>query len=717
VKTARATIALIALAFAALVGVCAWLQHDFEPRSAEVSHAVAPQANAERGDVATLADGAHDAPGSASNERAEPPAPHALESSPPEAAPGTVSGRVTELDAKAGIARARVRLTVERADGMHEVAELVTGDDGRYEIVIAEIAAWSDAERDTARVLADASADGHIPAQNWSYVSAPGNRVHDLDLALGGGDQVRGRVVDASGRPVAFADVTAMRFADLDDGAAELEIAGPRNARSDALGRFVLGVRVDERACRLIVTATAEGVGCARAVVQQPADAASFEIGDVVLQEFGVLAGRLAGSDGRALPGVDLEFRGVRAPDAASSRLEDLEFNAPITFLRHGAVLTQLPLGADGKPLPEFAGRTSARAHTDQLGNFRVTGLCVGSYGVRIVFGGAGDAGGKGALADPDGKTAFETGSRAIALVAKGAWIHARVVDAAGAIVPGADLECAELSALASNALDVAKWTTVELDHGEMSRRFDSGARVVLRAKVGDDSTGERVIDAPHDGVLDVVLALAPRPELARGRMRAKVTLPDGGECHDYVITLRSPATHLPCAHYSAFEEDDDGWSPPLPGGTFDVQVRVHEPEGYREPHLLPISGGPVTIGPGLAPDLAIEAQLGGRLDLTVSASRDANHESGWLAGSKATLSDRAERALELDLRYDWFGSDVSAGAPPLDRYSAVSRLLTPGVYRLHIECSGFECIDVPVTLVGGETNYSEFELVAQPKK
>jgi hypothetical protein len=132
---------------------------------------------------------------------------------------------------------------------------------------------------------------------------------------------------------------------------------------------------------------------------------------------------------------------------------------------------------------------------------------------------------------------------------------------------------------------------------------------------------------------------------------------------------------------------------------------------------LLPISAGPLTIEPSSAPDIAVAAELGGRIELNVRAPRRAGFDAGSLASAKATLTDRAERATELELQYDWFNPEETVGSSTLERYVADSPLLAPGLYRLYLECPGFECIDAPVTLVGGETNFSEFELIAKPSK
>ena len=134
---------------------------------------------------------------------------------------------------------------------------------------------------------------------------------HDVgDIALQGGGALAGRVVDEDGRPIENALV---QLAPPPDGRglgeAERITLYATLTLTGANGRFLLeGLRADE----LHLLASAPDFLRWTATQSVPAGA-PLELGDIVLQRGGLLAGRVIGPDHRPVPHASLVVRGAMA--------------------------------------------------------------------------------------------------------------------------------------------------------------------------------------------------------------------------------------------------------------------------------------------------------------------------------------------------------------------------------------------------------------------
>jgi hypothetical protein len=182
----------------------------------------------------------------------------------------------------------------------HRLARVRT--DARGEVVLADV-------REDLVILETARRPPHAPALAAVWLANGGEQSMELRVGHGGG--VRGRVVDESGRPVAGAtvEVCDRRSLLLGDKGAD------PSCESDAEGRFLLEA----------LTNTARGIwmidGAPRPEVVDPAhltvtsgvrstsaevlvkDAGVVDIGDLLLPSASVIAGRVVDEDARPLAG------------------------------------------------------------------------------------------------------------------------------------------------------------------------------------------------------------------------------------------------------------------------------------------------------------------------------------------------------------------------------------------------------------------------------
>ena len=256
-------------------------------------------------------------------------------------APGSVRAVAWSTDAcalpasaaLATAAPARIELALEPAFPVAgRVIDAVTG----APLAGATVALWTFAERDTVTTAADGSflhprfpgrapaqqiaarATGHgvsacylriaadgrwkIAARTAGEQSLQGSGTPWVELALVPELRVRGRAVDAGGRPLAGARVSAEGFYHVRPSVASRDRAVGTSA---ADGLFELaGLRSDIGHSLLI-----EALGCAHELLELESDATELDLGTLVLAREVVLAGAAVDYDGRPLAGVEVVLR------------------------------------------------------------------------------------------------------------------------------------------------------------------------------------------------------------------------------------------------------------------------------------------------------------------------------------------------------------------------------------------------------------------------
>ncbi len=280
----------------------------------------------------------------------------------------TIRGRVFDAVSLAPIQDAKVGL------GKGMICATTTDGGGRF-----EIRGFTGKNERSIEVFAA----GHSPA----VVAVA--EVDSVEIPLRAGFAATGRVVDATGAPVAGAFVAVEASNRI--GSVEQFSCGRAVAGAD--GRFRVGDL--DRTMAHVVTAFASGRARARKLVAPPRDMDSIDCGDVVLGVSRAIEGVVLRPDGTASRGVDVRLVG---PDA----------------------------GGATEP-----GSTETR-RTDDLGRFRFRDLSPGQYEVTASNSGATDASAKVSLA-------ADRDVLDVVLPPKpnGGGIVVRVTDETGAPVPG----------------------------------------------------------------------------------------------------------------------------------------------------------------------------------------------------------------------------------------------------------------------------------------
>jgi len=243
-------------------------------------------------------------------------------------------GRVTDGTTHAPIAGARVELASQPGGAL-------TDADGRYEL------RGLTADANLVRVQAEGYGRFDLELGDLG----PQDREQDFFLLRG--RRARGRLVDRSGAPVVHASISA--WADRPGDAERPNDLG--HARSDEDGRFELAdLRADLRHSLFVRAA-----GHASALFDFPAaelDGAVLELGELVLERPGTIAGRLLDREHRPLPDLWVLLT------AEPARRDAL---GPID-------------GGEGYAAGEGFGLGRIHAHTDARGRYALTDLPAGRY-------------------------------------------------------------------------------------------------------------------------------------------------------------------------------------------------------------------------------------------------------------------------------------------------------------------------------------------------
>ncbi|MDH5640793.1 MAG: carboxypeptidase-like regulatory domain-containing protein, partial [Nitrospira sp.] len=237
----------------------------------------------------------------------------------------SLSGRVSE-ESGAGVAGARVVVFEQRnmrgftfAMGPKDVvAEAETGADGRYSVGGLPDGEWG----------IEVTAEGFAPATgSLSIKGAP----ETMDFTLAGASSITGRMLDASGNPVAGADIVAINHKDgtymaykfMPDAARFIgRISGGIGVKTDSEGRFVLG---DLPEGKYLLVANKDAIGKADKDNIDLGKGEEKDIGDLQVAGRGSLVVRVT-EDGAPVSGLQVSLTagmGIRMPGSGNSEITD----------------------------------------------------------------------------------------------------------------------------------------------------------------------------------------------------------------------------------------------------------------------------------------------------------------------------------------------------------------------------------------------------------
>lgn len=199
--------------------------------------------------------------------------------------------------------------------------------------------------------------DMHVRAKGFAHASAQIGKAHEqrVDFALERGGSLRGRVVDAAGRPVAGVYVAA----DADLGVSRgMGLTDWQNTRSGADGMFRVESLVPGGEYALLLRQ--RGRATLAYLVPKAIEADhEIDVGDLRMLSPAVLLGRVVDQKGQGIAGVRVSLNGA---------------NADHTRMLEGAE-------RESRRLPLHA--SSRDAQTDAEGRFRFGDLAGGAYALR----------------------------------------------------------------------------------------------------------------------------------------------------------------------------------------------------------------------------------------------------------------------------------------------------------------------------------------------
>ncbi len=470
---------------------------------------------------------------------------------------------------------ATVSLALRTVDGDETpLGEARSAADGAWRLALPALDARSPLELAGVFVVARADAAGFQPLTTQRRIedSFDSARVA-IDLYLVPGSALRGRAVDDEGRPVARA-TAALFVRGPSGGSAELIPAG--EVRADAGGRFALGF-VSAAGYHLLVRA--EGVGVHRARLDLAADQ-DRDLGDLALR------------GGDPLRGVALHADGQPA-----QHLELWALEGNMAFRPNGLAeaVGRIALAELGD------GLSIGRTWTDAQGRFSIGGLRPDHY----------------ALVSPDPgivieprQGRWEPGQQNVTLTVHSPRIVVTVVDGEGRPVPGAVVECTEVS-LEDEGRALAGETRRAVTRGaEGVATFaaDPETPVAIRARARGVSSAERLVflgQGVEHREEQLVLS-APR---GTGRIRLVYGGDPVPQPPRLCAVLTSPVSGLRDEERGTLEADASGVLHDVPAGEHGLIVEA------LGGHWFPWrSSVPVRVEPGAETPVTVAPRLGGRL-------------------------------------------------------------------------------------------------------
>jgi len=522
------------------------------------------------------------------------------------------------------------------------------------------------------RPLADLLARAEPEGWTWTVV-------------LIAGQALRGRVVDAQGRPVPGAALELSVPSSRAGRALERPAA---EALSGADGRFELGYASTSRAR---VTARAINVGqCLRDGLELTATR-SLDLGDLVLQGPGFLAGQLSLADGSPVAGFEL----WAVPAELGPR------DAPARAL------------AQARERETGQGLSWTQVSTDAEGRFRLAGLAPGEY--RCLARRA------GALLEP-AEIVRAVPAEDLRLVLRGARLCVTVLDETGQPRPRVPVSCARWQGEDGGEGPAPARASTD-EQGRAYFELESGGSFRLQAGRGAAFAEELVTLGSERAAHEHTLLLASAPT---GYLRLFVSGREGATVARWRASLISATTRQRIAAWSDVEPAADGRLGPLPPGRYRAEV---VPLGAETEGWLARETGEFDVPTRGSADVELVLERGAALELQLvlagpppdgfefRPAADARPDQITLARRRHAL-ERGARAVLIapDGRREPLFFEVEPGAPLeatlLPGASArVQGWRTPGPWRLRLEAEGFEPVERELTLAAGERTRVQLEL------
>ena len=497
-----------------------------------------------------------------------------------------------------------------------------------------------------ARAYATVQAVAESPT--WVGEPAVARADEELRLWLRPGFGVTGRTVDADGAAVAGARLV-------------LEVGHARErrrieARSGVDGRFRLGIGRGERPLSLVAHRPSVG-RATRDFETDEAGRGAVVLGDVVLEELGVLAGRAF--DRSALP----------APHAR---------------------IVAVPVELDELGRWVSTGRSGVEAVTDAEGRFRIAGLADAHYGLRA----ATLAGDRGPF-----ERAWVPPWSGIDVTVRHHRLVVCVTDTAGRPLPA----LVRLSWMREDLGELVDHSAVvepvDPATGCIGFPVEEGDLLALYAAAGERVASEELVlveALPATVRRDLVLP----PAATGGRVRVRARDTGGNELTGYSVWVQTPFSKNNLPGFERVEPDGEGWLPPLPPGSYRLVAALEAELAFdAERYFGEISSTePVVVTAGGVTEAELLAIHGGDVRLTIHVHDDhPSRETVLARGASARLVRLDARGNRTKKAYEFTrGFEDGTIAPP--------RSVEPGDWLIVVVALDSEVIQEPVTIHPGRT-------------
>lgn len=601
---------------------------------------------------------------------------------------GRVRGR-----ADAAVAGARVEAWTDDGAKSISLGSATCDAAGAYRLDLARWNQLTPQARTLASIVARASANGWQPQTLRRPIGVDGITGSIVELAfdfrLERGQRVIGRVVDARGRAVARALVKLCAPRETED--APLVAVAP-DVTTSADGSFEIGFASTGT---YALYASATGAGTALREQLELDNTGDRHLGDIVLAGTGELAGHVRDASGD--PVASLEICAVPEELARDS--------APAA---RAAILAPRRERGDGL--------FTARVTTDAQGAFRVSGLRAGRYAFfctspTLVLG-------------PSGAV-FDTGNADVSLSLDAHRLLVAVHDRSGRALRGAIVSCARVEIGDDGNADPQAETHAVTSGNDAVAAFeiepDTTYAVIAQAP-GSRRAEELVVVAPGERHKRVELVLDPLGD--NGWLRVTVLGARGEVLNDLEVLLRMPVTHQRLRDFGWLSTDADGWLPPIPAGSYGLEVGFRASRAHPPMHFPVVADQPALVRAGERSEITLRARAGGRLmvrldtDAPIARTQSDIERAQELSAEAAEDLRLAEHGAEVMLIAA--GSDagrnvqfVRPAASDAEAYAVQSRLLPgtsalvddllePGVYVLRVRAPHFRALDTPVEIVAG---------------